>query len=92
MTRRTDVRRATPKWPCPRCGSDDGWDVRRPLIPTSPPIWAVFCRRCNGLFTAHWVDGCWMGRWWEAGRIPGESFAEFVADRAASLRGEAYGD
>ena len=84
--RRTDLAKATPDWPCPQCGEEE-WRVEPPLTKprTSPVIWPAFCMACHLLVTAHWTDGAWMGRWWDAGK-PG-SLAEFVAKRAQEMRG-----
>lgn len=57
-------------WPCPNCGCED-WG-------------ASHCRHCRIVLSDVWADGCWMGRWWQAGK-PG-SLAEFVEERSEELR------
>ena len=84
--RRTDLARATPEWPCPKCGGEE-WRVEKPLTKrTNPAVWPAICKTCGLLVTAHWTDGLWMGRWWDAGRP--ECMYEFVAERAREMRGE----
>jgi len=75
-----------PEWPCPYCGRSDwyapGYNERSTRLRT------VVCGYCHVIFDAHWVDGAWMGRMYEA-KWPG-SLADFVAMRAETLRRE-YG-
>lgn len=73
-----------PEWPCPYCGYET-WGL---VFAHSRPnrLSPVTCGHCHALFTAHWVDGCWMGRMKEA-EWPG-SLADFVEMKAEVLRGE----
>ena len=83
MSRRSTIQRATPEWPCPRCGHE-GYEVTEHTTP--PCLWPAVCRHCGLLLDRHWVDGCWMGRHWEDGRGI-ESLSDFIDRRAEELRG-----
>ena len=71
-----------PEWPCPNCGAED-WDVLdRSAKPES--LTPVCCLTCRFVMTPHWVDGAWMGRWWEAGSEG--ALTRFVGRRSEELR------
>lgn len=74
-----------PEWPCPYCG----YERWRPIFAYGLPkdrlrIAPVECGHCHVVFDAHWVDGAWMGRRYEA-NWPG-ALADFVEMRAETLR------
>jgi len=77
-----------PEWPCPECGHDGYrvYSTRNRSKFNNPRRWAVTCSHCSLLMDAHWIDGAWMGRYWQA-KHPG-SLTEFVAQQAALLRVE----
>ena len=62
-------------WPCPYCGCEQ-------LTRYDDPV--VVCYSCHVMFTAHWIDGCWVGRWKESG--DDGPLTAFVKRRAAELR------
>ena len=73
----------TPEWPCPYCGHES-WTCEPVVHRVKPPLTPCICGHCRVLFTPHWVDGAWMGRYREASR--GESLAEFIDRRSEELR------
>lgn len=69
------------EWPCPHCGADLFWegDPRAGNQAMHP----VVCSECHVLMDMHWADGCWFGRWLEAGRP--EALSQFVAEKSEQL-------